>query len=155
MSTLYVDNLQPNLGSGVSIPGHVVQTVYSTNTSQLSTTSTSETSTGLSVTITPHSSSSNIKLTAYLSALRKSGDNTMSFFWYRNGSKVETPVFGLFDTSDTQLITDSITPISFDAPSSASSQTYTLYWKSNGGATVWLNVGNWGKTVLMAEEIAQ
>ena len=27
MSTLYVDNLQPNLGSGVSIPGHVVQTV--------------------------------------------------------------------------------------------------------------------------------
>ena len=26
MSTLYVDNLQPNLGSGVSIPGHVIQT---------------------------------------------------------------------------------------------------------------------------------
>ena len=25
MSTLYVDNLQPNLGSGVLIPGHVIQ----------------------------------------------------------------------------------------------------------------------------------
>jgi hypothetical protein len=27
MSTLYVDNLQPNLGSRVSIPGHVIQVV--------------------------------------------------------------------------------------------------------------------------------
>ena len=27
MSTLYVDNLQPNLGSGVHVAGHVIQTV--------------------------------------------------------------------------------------------------------------------------------
>jgi predicted Abi (CAAX) family protease len=30
MSTLYVDNLQPNLGTGVSIPGHMVQVVQGT-----------------------------------------------------------------------------------------------------------------------------
>lgn len=40
MSTLYVDNLQPNLGSGVHIPGHVVQTKTLKTTSSLTSTST-------------------------------------------------------------------------------------------------------------------
>ena len=61
MSTIYVDNLQPNLGTGVSIPGHVVQVLSATktNTQNINGTSFVEIS-DLSVTITPSSSSSKI-----------------------------------------------------------------------------------------------
>lgn len=42
MSTLYVDNLQPNLGTGVSIPGHVIGVAHGVS-STFSTNSTGET----------------------------------------------------------------------------------------------------------------
>ena len=60
MSTLYVDNLQPNLGSGVSIPGHVIQVITAETSTTVSNTTTSFTDTGLTATITPKSASSKI-----------------------------------------------------------------------------------------------
>jgi len=64
MSTLYVDNLQPNLGSRVMAAGHVVQVVHSDGSSASSnaTTSTSYTefNSSLRTSITPTSASSKI-----------------------------------------------------------------------------------------------
>ena len=61
MSTLYVDNLQPNLGSRVSVPGHVIQVLSTTKTDFFSTTSTTFIDvTGLTLSITPSSTSSKI-----------------------------------------------------------------------------------------------
>jgi hypothetical protein len=60
MSTLYVDNLQPNLGSRVMAAGHVVQVVTYQNTSYLNTQTTGWMDTGATVSITPTSTSSKI-----------------------------------------------------------------------------------------------
>jgi len=60
MSTLYVDNLEPNLGSRVLAAGHVVQVVNETYTTQVTTTGTSFIDTGLTASITPTSTSSKI-----------------------------------------------------------------------------------------------
>lgn len=67
MSTLYVDNLQPNLGSQVEIPnlkplaGSVVQVVNNSTSTQVTISATGVlTETGLEATITPTSSSSKI-----------------------------------------------------------------------------------------------
>lgn len=59
MSTMYVNKVQElNVGSGVHIPGHVIQVVEGTYDVQTDITSTSYADSGLSVTITPKSTSS-------------------------------------------------------------------------------------------------
>lgn len=66
MTTLYVDNIAPNLQSKISAPnltlptGSVIQAKSGTNASSASTTSASDTATGLKVTITPSATSSKI-----------------------------------------------------------------------------------------------
>lgn len=69
MSTLYVDNLEPNLGSQVEIPdmkplaGSVVQVVQATNTTELTLTTSGATTwydAGAVVTITPTAASSKV-----------------------------------------------------------------------------------------------
>lgn len=61
MSTLYVDNLQPNLGSRVMAAGHVVQVVNNYTNVQLALSATGVlTETGLEATITPTLASSKI-----------------------------------------------------------------------------------------------
>ena len=61
MSTLFVDTInEKTTGNGVKIPGHVVQVKTGTNASSASTTSTSDTATGLKVTIAPTSATSKI-----------------------------------------------------------------------------------------------
>ena len=66
MSTLYVDNLQPNLGSRVMAAGHVVQVVSAELTSSLIISTTTETDTGLQCSITPTSTSSKILILAQI-----------------------------------------------------------------------------------------
>ncbi len=66
MSTLYVDNLQPNLGSRVMAAGHVVQVISNQSTTNPTWSSgggDSAYSNVLSATITPSSASSKIKIT--------------------------------------------------------------------------------------------
>ena len=62
MSTLYVDNLEPNLTGGVHVPGHVIQ-YKSTLTNTTTTLSPpSGVVTILSLTFTPHSADSIIRI---------------------------------------------------------------------------------------------
>lgn len=63
MSTLYVDNLEPNLGSRVMAAGHVVQAKQATSTTEVQVTSGSPTTWydgGATVTITPTAANSKI-----------------------------------------------------------------------------------------------
>jgi|DEB0MinimDraft_10_1074344.scaffolds.fasta_scaffold20066_4 hypothetical protein len=69
MSTLYVDNLQPNLGSGVIIAGHTLQTVHGVTSTQVDI-SALNTWTNIYTnvaTITPKSASSKILITGVIS----------------------------------------------------------------------------------------
>ena len=64
MSTLYVDNLEPNLGSRVMAAGHVVQAVQATSTTNVQVTTAGGGTTwhdgGATVTITPTAASSKV-----------------------------------------------------------------------------------------------
>ena len=60
MSTLFVDNLKPNLNTGINIPGHIIQVVQNTSTTQFSQGGTSFTNTNLDATITPKYQNSKI-----------------------------------------------------------------------------------------------
>ena len=64
MTTLYVDNIAPNLQSRVSVPGHVIQVVQGTQATDVTTTTAETyTDTNLSASITPSSTSSKILVT--------------------------------------------------------------------------------------------
>jgi len=73
MTTLYVDNIAPNLQSKISAPnltlptGSVIQVKSDTSTTQTNTSSTSYGDTQLSVSITPTSSSSKVFVMMYCS----------------------------------------------------------------------------------------
>ena len=61
MSTMYVNKIQElNVGSGVQIPGHIIQVVEGEYNTQIDISSGSYTDIALSATITPKSSSSKI-----------------------------------------------------------------------------------------------
>ena len=61
MSTLFVDTInEKTTNNGVEIPGHVIQVVTSTTSTEASATTTSYVDTGLSASITPASTSSKI-----------------------------------------------------------------------------------------------
>tara|TARA_A100001391_G_scaffold119443_1_gene81308 strand:- start:84 stop:563 length:480 start_codon:yes stop_codon:yes gene_type:complete len=60
MSTLFVDNLKPNLGTVVHSPGHIIQVVQNDSTTQFSQGGTTFTDTNLTCAITPKYSNSKV-----------------------------------------------------------------------------------------------
>jgi len=81
MSTLYVDNLQPNLGSGVSIPGHVVQTVYAETKTPVTLSPNTGMVTLLSLQFTSLNPNNKLLISVHSPNLRKnSGAGVLSWF---------------------------------------------------------------------------
>lgn len=83
MSTLYVDNLQPNLGSRVLASGHVVQVVSATTTSGNTITSTSYVDTGITASITPTNTSNKILILVSSPTLAVIGNNNSRSIYAR------------------------------------------------------------------------
>ena len=154
MSTLYVDNLEPNLGSRVMAAGHVVQ-VLQANKTDVFTAGLSSTFVGipdLSVTITPTSTSSKILImpTVFISS------NYTTFYHfqlYRNGTIIDgargdasgsrARDYGMFyisNTGNNNSHNMSLPPY-LDSPNTTSATTYQLYVgdQNNGGSTFYLN----------------
>ena len=76
MSRMFVDEIvEKTSGNGVAIPGHVIQVVNSTTSTQALTTSTSFVDTGLTASITPKFSSSKIFVTISQAFSMTSGTN--------------------------------------------------------------------------------
>ena len=99
MSTLYVDNLEPNLGSRVMAAGHVVQVVSASNGDSWSTTSGSYVDiTDMSVTITPTSTTSKLLVTGHISG---AATNNARVSIFRDGTNLISTV-----TSRTPAIAD-------------------------------------------------
>ena len=106
MSTLYVDNLQPNLGSQVEIPnlkpnsGNVIKTQLLTNTSDTNITSTSYTD-AMTFTYTPALATSKIYFHCAFNLRAYRQDGADSRFKYRiliNGSeKLNNLYVGTYD----------------------------------------------------------
>ena len=161
MSTLYVDNLQPNLGSRVMAAGHVVQVVYDNATGQSAAVATvtnnlADTATGFYAEITPTSSDSKI-LVMLTSNLQHTGASNQGIIWgMRRGT---TPIarngssdYIEFTNTDNNFHT-TINLNYVDAPATTSLLRYELYLSNYGGGTSL--VRNWGTTNITLMEIAQ
>ena len=174
MSKLFVDDIvEKTSGHGVSIPGHVVQHVFAqktgTNTG-LTTSSTSHTTTGMFVTITPKFSNSIII-----------GWVTYNY-WFSGGSTADYSVSTIYrDSTNLASLAQSVasapsagaqdmqlnpsrnpqsgynSSIHFDfkdAPATTSATTYTLYCRTYAGGTMYVNYANQLSTISVME-IAQ
>lgn len=129
--------------------GSVLQVVQGTSTASFSTSSTSYVTTGVSASITPSSSSNKILVFVNGGGLDtwQSSDNTVYAALYRGASSLGfTDVFGYSSRT--------IAPLSFsylDSPATTSSTTYTIYLKSGGAYTVYMNSRNETVSITLME----
>ena len=156
MSTLYVDNLQPNLGSGVHISGHVVQFEHARHDpGSTSITSTSLIDTGLTLNITPKFSNSYFYIVASMyESSTNTVNSTISYAISRNGTIIgdhQGASLGYQSTSPSYWNT---TLTYVDAPNTTGVLTYKIQAKSPYGHTVVYNSDN-TTSHLQVMEIAQ
>ena len=138
MSTLYVDNLQPNLGSGVSIPGHVIQTKFGKSTTVTATDSaTGAVATNLAVQFTPLRSDSIILITI-MAAAESSGSYSDRGFQgriYRDSTQIYTSEYDLYMSNDTSQRIQKVTYQYYENSPGTDQVTYIFYIQSTGGGT--------------------
>jgi hypothetical protein len=161
MSTLYVDTItEKTSGNGVQIPGHVVQVVNATYSTQTSNSSVTFADTGLTASITPLSASSKILVTVNVSGLRKVTNNTWVELRLLRNSSV---LFNMESSagrngSSTDNAVGSASTSYLDSPATTSATTYKVQFSSaNNNAEVFINIsGNTGSTsTITLMEIAQ
>ena len=143
------------LDSGLAL-GKIGQVVQTTSTANQTTTSSSFVAvTGMSLSITPTSTSSKIYLTAMQTigiALGGGYGERLSIF--RNGSNLngKDKGFGSWGT-DASGTNATISMIYLDSPATTSAITYQVYFRSDGGATVNYNYFSGSTATLVAMEV--
>ena len=160
MSTLYVDNLEPNLGSRVMAAGHVVQVVSMTSSSVAYSGTQDVYSTGVTGSITPTSTTSKILIVGSIGNEVYSGHYpAVNNRVVRNGSPIRTwTLRGYLGNSGLHNINES--PIFYlDSPNSTSSVTYEIQGANTSGSSysgTYAGRMNWYNTADMyLMEIAQ
>jgi len=134
--------------------GTVLQVVSANDSTQRSTTSGSFVASGMSVTITPSSTSSKI-LIQFDTSVYKNTDGGGYFTIFRGA----TNLAGSGNQMNMMNVTDKYVPCSIgylDSPSSTSALTYELYYARAGTANIYINATNSGSTMgsITAMEIA-
>lgn len=156
MSTLYVDNLEPNLGSRVMAAGHVVQ-VVSFNITTLVTNSTngSTIASGIKTSITPTSADSKILIVCDVSVGKNSTNSYGELWIYRGGSSLEQMENSLLYTGDTSQNYNRVPITYLDSPATTSSTEYEIYFKKEGAAgDMYINPDS-SRSTMTLMEIAQ
>lgn len=156
MSTIYADNIQPNLGSGVSIPGHVIQHAYTTMDDPISTSSSSDSAVFSDISMTTNAGS-RVYISFTLGGVSySSSDTRMQVSVYVDGANVNTLGRDIGYT-----LGDIRTPVTMVAviPNvSAGNHTFNIHYHSvNSYGTVSIN-NPWGSVsgcTLNVMEIAQ
>jgi len=160
MSTLYVDNLQPNLGSGVSIPGHVIQVVQHTDTTEYTNTTTSVVQGPQTSTFTLQNSANKVLVT--VNCCLRSGRNTAAGarlgLWrgsISSGTKITSGSEPQFYTTDSGTEQYAIVSMQFLDTPGVSSTTYSIgFWKHPSATDARIK-GNFLTTTIVLQEIAQ
>ena len=151
MSTLYVDNLQPNLGSRVMAAGHVVQVVQAVKTDTSSGSGTAWQSSGVSADITPTSSSSKVLVSVsvnlsnsahnggYVGLVLRRG-STNIYVGNASASRTQASVMTSGSRGSTDNGSYKMENMNFtflDDPSTTSSTTYEIYVRASASAETW------------------
>lgn len=162
MSTLYVDNLQPNLGSRVMAVGHVVQVVESSFATETTLGSGTYTDIGLSASITPTSASSKIYVLCNLNSagVQNSGgaDAKGRYRILRGTTEILESLHRAYDYGNSGSICFGSYAMSvLDSPSTTSSITYKAQQILDAGSSIRVNEGGGGtrKCTITLMEIAQ
>lgn len=150
------------LGSGAARTnfgaGAVLQVLQTSTTAYIATTSTGFVTTGFAISITPIATTSKVLITvagggAYVGT---SGGVSMHSTIYRNSTNLGNPTYGLERVSSPGgnwvLVPHSMSYL--DSPSSASSITYTVYFRSATGSEVQFSNDDRGVITLTVMEIA-
>lgn len=156
MSTLYVDNLQPNLGNAVHAAGHVVQVVHNSIQGVTSTASTTYVPSGLSVTISPKFSTSKLVVSIHGSRPYIDNGEQIDFMLYEGASAVTGNRLGsVYHNSGSAIYYGGINYLSYLDAASTTARTYNMYFRSATTGTVYLSdAGDIGMD-MMVMEIAQ
>jgi hypothetical protein len=152
MTTLYVDNIAPNLQSRVSVPGHVIQVVGANDIiTATNTNSTSFIATTLAATITPTSSSSKILVTATFSATQDGGSNEQAQVTiYRGATNLRSSgTCNFMYDHPGGNVGFSGTYMVYDSPATTSATTYTVYIKVSGSSSFFRAVAGTDTITLM------
>jgi hypothetical protein len=162
MSKLFVDDIvEKTSGHGVHIPGHVVQVKHAIYGTQTDISSGGYIDSGVTATITPHSTSSKILVIAAMQ-FRLAGstniDSGISFQIMRGSTAIFTPATAyrtyVYDGADDSEFRGTDTFSHEDSPSSTSALTYKIQGIKYAGTTVRMqDSGNQSSMILM--EIAQ
>ena len=160
MSTLYVDNLQPNLGSGVSIPGHVVQVVQETQRQAVSSAASSTDIVVLTAKITPRNANNKIlvsfhtTLTATDNRGTVYGDSAYTRVMRDSTTEVCRSTVNVINNGDVRS-RGNISSAKLDSPATTSEVTYTL--QARGGEEEYdaFDITSDSETTLILMEIAQ
>ena len=160
MSKIEVNEIARRSGSSpISIPGHVIQTVYATQAGQETTTSTSFVDTSLAATITPISASNKILVIANVNMYGDTNDIHSVCTVYRgtiSGTNLGNGDWGIGGSyAGASPVKNNVSCAILDSPSTTSAQTYTVAIRRNGGSgTMYLNV-NGERSTIVLQEIAQ
>lgn len=151
MTTLYVDNIAPNLQSKISAPnlqlpsGSVVQVVEASNSTQIVTTSSSFVTANLSASITPSSTTSKILIiVAYQGGPVDNGaaDAYAAFAITKDSGSSFLNKAGIrgydYGGSGSIVFCGNILTY-YDAPSTTSSLTYAVYHRLHSGDSLYNN----------------
>lgn len=159
MSILYVDNLEPNLGSRVMAAGHVVQVVQATYATETQSTASSFTDTGAQITITPTSSSSKILVMATITSagvVNSSGPDARGFFrlWDGTSQLIRTDIRS-YDYGNSGSIQWGSWQLNYlDSPATTSAVTYKVQQALTTGSSIRVCEANRDMSI-QAMEIAQ
>jgi hypothetical protein len=162
MTTLYVDNIAPNLQSSVAIPGHVIQTVIgTTQTGTTNTTSATPVNTNLTATITPSSTANKIIIHVDGQAYVSTGAGGVAVYVY-NGTEIVNHPATDSSTQRYSLYTygnEFWAPVSIhcvDSPNTTSAVTYTIQISSYtaGSAVNFMGGSTKYKSTIILQEIA-
>lgn len=171
MSTIYADNIKPNLQDGVHIPGHVIQTLDTISTTTNGTSITTSTPvTVASIDITPRAAGSKFVITATFAFNIEPTDNyqNVGLLIYSGSSQIQKYFSHYFGQgTGSSEINDVYFPITHTAvyePSYSLGDTITFDMRiqsdkgssSVGYPTVKVrNTDSQGKNRLLVQEIAQ
>jgi len=144
MTTLYVDNIAPNLQSTISAPniklptGSVIQTIENTFNTQTGVAGTSFISTNHSLSITPKFSTSKI-LIMHMGTVYNEGNNLHQYrTLYRDATHLAPGNEGLTLHSAGTSSSGRWSSMGFnfvDSPSTTNQITYTVYFRGNSGSS--------------------
>ena len=125
----------------------MLQVVQGTIASGTTTTSTSFVDTGLTVSITPSSSSSKIMVIACCVNILNDGSNKIEFQLLRGASVLQLSVWGANVRTD-----GSITFSYLDSPATTSSTTYKVQFKTqNAATTAYISNSNYTSSIVAME----